>query len=775
MSAEDREAYEAAARQDGLAGFRIRQRDGKGGMSPAGSRPEYFPVYYVVPLAGNEKAVGFDLASDPKRLAALVRARDSGEMVASAPITLVQETHREKGFVVFDPIYVQGRPVDTVAQRRDALLGFALAVYRIPNLVQDALRGSTPSGLHLIVRDLDAPEGSEVLFVHSSRTLAKPRESADLVAEAAAGTGLQHTTMLHIPGCQWSVTALPAPEFWARHSHYDAYTVLLAGLFFAMGATSFVYRSGMGKLELEEKELALRTAQAVARTGSWVFEPRSGSMGCSDETYRLFGLPQGMPVTSGDLVSKVHPDDVEILVAAWEAAVRDQVPFECVHRIAANGTVRWVASRADLSFGEDGEVHSAVGTVHDITRLKEAEIALSRHSTDLEAEVRKQTANLVAAREAAELANTAKSRFLANLSHEIRSPMNAILEMGRLLRQECREGRQQDRLDRILASGDHLLSILDDILDFSRIEADELEIQQVPFRISGILERVRSVVDNQASAKGLVVSQKIAPGLLERGFLGDPSRIAQILVNYCSNAVAFTEHGGITLRGRVAEEGADYAVLHFEVQDTGGGMPDEQLDTVFDPFVQSSALSPPSGTGLGLAISRRLALLMGGDAGARRAVLADGCVFWFTVRVHRVAEEPSRKPGDDTGAGTGARPGARVLLVEDDAISQEMARDLLEDMGLEVHLAGNGAEALAAIGKNDYDVVLMDLMMPVMDGLEATRRIRQDGHAVPIIAMTANAFDEDRKRCAEAGMDDFVPKPVSVEVLRAALARWISR
>ncbi len=429
-----------------------------------------------------------------------------------------------------------------------------------------------------------------------------------------------------------------------------------------------------------------------------------------------------------------------------------------------------------------GAVRSVLVVCRDVTARQRAEAELARHRDHLEELVAERTTALTEAKATAEAANRAKSRFLAHMSHELRTPLGAIIGMTGLAREHSTDTQQRERLGKVEQASHHLLNLINDILDLSKIEAERMVLEEAPFRLDAVLDGLGHLTAHRAQQKGLGFVVELDPALAGRTLVGDPLRLKQVLLNLVDNAIKFTDLGQITVRAQLdGPAGNGRVPLRLAVQDSGIGIDAATCERLFTPFEQAdnSTTRRYGGTGLGLAISRQLVRMMGGEL-SLHSTPGQGSVFELQVSLQAGqgdgTESSPARAGRLRDALARQHAGLSVLVADDDPVSREIAAALLRQAGLQVQLAQDGEEAVAMAAQRRYALILMDMQMPRLNGLDATRRIREGGASrdVPVLALTANAFDEDRLRCLAAGMDDHLPKPIETAVLYTKLAELLA-
>ncbi len=529
---------------------------------------------------------------------------------------------------------------------------------------------------------------------------------------------------------------------------------------------------------LEQQRIMLQAAQAIAKLGSCSVNVATGEAVLSEEMHDLLGVPRGAKTSLQDYLDAAHPDDAPQVVSGLSQLLEGN-PMFLEHRLRMpDGTIKHVAVHGIVSErDESGKPRSLITTLQDVSREKLDQLALR------------------VAKDQAEAANRAKSAFLATMSHEIRTPMNGVLGMTSLLLDTQLDDKQKRYANLIKFSAENLLVIINDVLDVSKIEAGRMVLDEGDFDLAELCDGVVELVRPRADAKKLTLTLTMSgtpPAMLR----GDGPRLRQVLVNLAGNAVKFTDAGSVNIHVELRQQQGDRCRLRFAVSDSGIGIPEVEQAKLFREFVQvdGSATRRFGGTGLGLAISKKLVELMGGSIGVESEA-GSGSTFWFEVELTAVAarhastrptrsshpSRPLRSPPRPHAARSSVRPSsvhgpANVLVAEDNAVNQMVVQGYLEDAGHRVTLAGNGREALEMARRGSFDLVFMDMQMPEMDGLEATRAIRTGGGAVartPIVMLTANAMECDRQRGLDAGADEYLAKPIDRRALLDAVERLV--
>ena len=539
--------------------------------------------------------------------------------------------------------------------------------------------------------------------------------------------------------------------------------------------------------DLKTRENQLWFALNEASDGLWDWDVVTGQVFFSPQLKRMLGYgPDEMDPRLDTWSHNIHPDDAErVWGLMQEHLAGKRSRYDAEYRLRnRNGNFLWVHDRGKIcERGAAGQATRLVGMVQDITERRNAHDELQRHRNHLEDLVDARTGALLVAKEAAEAANRAKSSFLANMSHELRTPMSAIMGMTGLALARATDPVLRDQLQKADQASQHLLGLINDVLDVSKIEADRMTLEEAEFRLAPLMDSLAQLAGHRAEERGLKLRIDLPAELREVVFCGDPLRLKQILLNLTDNAIKFTHQGQVTVTLRRQDESADGTRLRIEVADSGIGIAPEARPRLFTAFEQadSSMTRRFGGTGLGLAISKRLVAMMGGEIGVD-SQLGEGSLFWFTVRLRRAAAgaTPAAEPVPGADALQRLRlefAGARVLLAEDEPVNREVAQSLLADAGLSVLAVEDGQQALDCARSERFALIVLDMQMPRLNGIDATRALRADSlnRTTPVLAMTANVFDEDRQLCHDAGMDGHLAKPVRTEQLYAALLECLRR
>ena len=760
---------------------------------------DLYIVKFIEPAATNAGALGLDIGSDPLRRSTLQQAIDSGQPAMSAPISLVQNEQPTPGILLMVPVYANGAHPSNVEERRAAARGLLVA----PVVVSEALAEMpeiTPNLFHLKIFDVTAESSSQPIYNSSDNSAEVHRYTAH--------------TMLPILGRQWELSVMSEGKFNAGIDHSMPVLILATGAMISGMLGLYLYRgrqqySRVTQMvnertqELERERLvsdanhranqqaleatvaAMNEAQRIGRVGTFVTDLQTGQWEGSAALYDILGIDATLPKTLATWNSLVAPAFRQRLLDYYAQVLASNGRFHMEYQVIrpVDGKICWVEGRGECSFDDTGNATSFRGTIRDINKRKLTQIELIEHQSHLEELVRQKTL-------AAESANLAKSEFLANMSHEIRTPMNGVIGMLDVLLKTPLLPEQKRMLTTIANSSQSLLNILNDILDYSKIEAGKLEVERIPTSLKEIAASVVELMQGVANSKGLAVSVSMAVELPD-AIYSDPTRLSQVLLNLLGNAIKFTRldsvhAGSVTL---VLEPGTlpdgQPAVL-LKVCDKGIGMSAEVVSNLFRPFAQAEVGTARQfgGTGLGLSITHRLVVLMGGRITVR-STLGEGSEFIVAlplqearieVRANQHSQEQLLLRDMAPSMEEAAAKGQLILLAEDDETNREVLGEQLRLLGYCADMAEDGWLAWRKWRSGHYALLMTDFHMPHMDGLELTKAIRKaeaPGSRLPIIAITANAMQGDAERCLEAGMDDFLSKPLRLLELSQMLAKWL--
>ncbi|MBF0468725.1 MAG: response regulator, partial [Desulfamplus sp.] len=783
----ERTKYEKTAKDDGLTDFRItehqkevednykdkdlnKDKDPKGNqqdvkdknnqqMVTAGKRSEYYPVYFVEPIKGNEKALGFDLASNAIRKQTLNDSMESGKILATARIKLVQETYDRFGIVIFVPVY-SGEPSNSF-EGLEKLHGFVTGVFSISSIMERAIKqlneAEVDFELHDITNNDDLLYSTQQTSTQqistqetSTRQIATLQVSTRQVSKTEKMT--KQSQSFEFAGRKWEVTGYPTIEFVRARQTWQSWGVLISGLLFTLIASLF-FRKGMS--ELEKSRTSMAVIMENASQGIITIDINGIIQTANHEVERLFGYSQG------ELAGK----KIEILLPERfrEKHVKHRIDFfanpsqrrmgEGVNLSGLKRDGKEFPLEIALSFFKTADGILAMAFVIDITGQKRAEDELRQ------------------AKEAAESANLAKSEFLANMSHEIRTPMNAVIGMAEILTETDLAKEQQNYLDIIRAAGENLLDIINAILDMSKIETGQFELDSTSFSLHKLVEIVGEIMAFRTHQKGLELAYLVNTDVPD-GLIGDPTRLRQILINLIGNSVKFTDKGEIVLEIKLLKEDKDLAEILFSVRDTGIGIPDDKHEKIFESFTQadSSTTRKFGGTGLGLAISRKFVQMMGGRIWVESEV-GKYSTFFFTIKLgidKHFKENIYPAKVDLTGI--------KVLIVDDNDTNRLIMRRMVEQRGASVVEAIDGPAGLAELENTRFDLILLDFHMPGMDGLEVAEEIRNNpdlqSSMMMLVSSSTRINPDEIKR---TGINNWLVKPLKEADLMNAISELLDK
>ncbi len=661
---EQRASWEAKARAEGFLDFKFTEKEFQNTILPASPRHEYYPVYFLETLEKNQGALGFDVYSEKHRRRALEKARDTGRVTATAPLTLAQEKGSQLGFLVFQPVY--RKECRTLQERRANLAGFAVAAFRICDLVEPSLSGLSERGL--AVRMINAVDGRLIY----ERTAGRPAEIS------------VWSSSLEVADQNWILEIRASIEFCRSHERARSWWAVAAGLAITGLAAAYLWREGRRAAEIADR--------------------------VKEATIDL----------SAEILDRKHAE-------------------------------------AELGRAKEG--------LDFRVRERTAELATANSSLLEEIVIRKE------AEAAAAAASNAKSEFLANMSHEIRTPMNSILGYSQILQRDAElTPFQRDALATISSSCDHLLNLVNNILDLSKIDAGRMELTISEFDVSALAYEVTALFQNACEEKRIGL-RTIGPDANSSVFVrGDEGKLRQVLINLLGNAVKFTADGRVSLRISLDENRR----WQFEIEDTGPGIPVELQHRVFEPFQQGPQAQRSGGSGLGLAIAQRQVKMMGGTL-CVRSTPGEGAAFLFALDLP-IASTSRVASRDEFAAVERLTPGSevRALVVDDIPENREVLSLALRLIGCQVKVAKDGEEALEQIRAERPEIVFLDMRLPGMSGLDTALRIVQEwGSEIRLVAMSASALEHERERYLKAGCDDFVSKPFKVERVYRSLANLL--
>ena len=783
-------AYESLVRQEkGFENFRVTEFKSITNKPPVKKANQYYPIRYAYPEQEHEYTVGCDYKGEKQRANIMKYVSDTRLISAICPSEFASRFSQNCLFV-FVPI----------TNKNNDLTNFLVPILPLQDIIDEIMSLQSNLNENVDYKIIDLEQDSIV------NVLAEYPKIKHLIKEKKRKDGFDLVYPIFIFGRTLAINVRPNARYFEANSIYSSfYVVLILGILFT--ALIVIFVTFLQRRQIDLEKLVAERTQEVFKHENLIktisdnlpivsyrctpFGERKFSF-LSSEIINICGVaPSDFIVGNRSYNDFIYPNDAEYVKKSIEEATESRKHFDIEYRIVGpNKEIIWVNERGHVAFDKDGNPICIDGTIADVTARREATAQLNESLYELEktnAELQLQTERANQFAEEARIADEAKSQFLANMSHEIRTPMNAIIGMSDLLKETEQTPTQRRYTDIICSSSENLLALINDVLDFSKMDAGKMRLENLSFSLSDCVNDVVKMLIIKANEKNLYLNYDIdseVPLYLK----GDPYRLRQVLVNLISNAIKFTKVGGIDIKTKFIQKYDNDVLLKFIIKDTGIGIERKNIGKLFNIFIQAdgSTARQYGGTGLGLAISKQIVDLFHGQIGVE-SELGKGSEFWFTARFTIENEEDviesmvkSNVSESEEQMDYSIRASKKILLVEDNQINQQVSLAILEKLGFKSDIAKDGTEALRMLSEKAYDLVLMDCQMPGMDGFEASKKIR-NGDAgslntnVIIIALTANVLAGDKDRCFESGMNDYISKPVQANYLLAKLEKWLNK
>lgn len=795
-----RRIYEESNRKEGFKGFQFTQRNSNGDLVRAKERSEYVVVYYIEPLKGNEAALGFDIASNPKRLETIEQARDTGNIVITEKITLVQEQEHHAGVLMLFPMYKYGGSLNTPAERQVYLEGFSVGVLRIGQIIEKKLFKDSLEWMVLYLYDESAEKGNQLLYYTADGNMAIPLEKHQVEAR------FHWAARFEVGGRQWKLVLLPSSVYGRLRQSLQPWVVLTGMLVFSFFLLFYLQKNfrytKILEREISERQRAEQDLQLYKGKLEDTVRQRTHDLGERvKELNCLYGISH-LVTKKNNLPEDIFQGTVNLIPQSWQypeitcaRILFDEHLFKTEDLQATVYDFKtdlfqetiWMQKEdiyADLKVVGTLAVYYMEERRHGDAGLflKEEKVLLNTIADELGRIIERfrSEEKLKLAKIAAESANRAKSEFLANMSHEIRTPMNAVIGFSEILNNLVVDKKQKSYLDSIQTAGKSLLTLINDILDLSKIEAGKLELNFEPVNIQVILNEIRQVFSLKTKKKNLDFQIDINPDIPSFLVL-DEIRVRQILLNLVGNSVKFSDTGGIIISVKQIGQHPDKSKLDLviAIKDTGIGIPEDQINIIFESFRQQEGQSNRKygGTGLGLTITKRLLEMMDGDISVESQV---GIGTTFYIRLHNVAVSTVKSlkaiPEKQFQLRNIIFDKGLILVVDDTASNRDLITELLSQAGLETLQAKEGQVAVISAEENQPDLIFMDIRMPIMDGYQSVLQIKRNPKTrhIPVIALTASVKEEEKINLKDSGFSGFLSKPVDAELLFSEVSKYIN-